>query len=347
MPAPALAAPLAAPPVAPPDYYPQIQWIGASPSNYDVGRVEPITLIVIHETDGSFTSAMNWFRNPWSEVSAHYVIRAWDGGIMQFVAESDTAWHARPWNKGSIGIEHEFYPRMGIWHTDAQYRSSAALVCAITRRYGIPADRDHIVGHRELPGATHGDPGPSWNWSYFMSLVNACSGPRAQLAARGGPRTRQDDARVPAAALELGASGDEVALLQWDLAYLGFMPVEDVRTGVGTFGPLTLSALTDFQSMNELEPTGIYGESAAAALVSALVSEQSGLPLGELDPGAESDGVAAVQAALQMIGYMDLVTGYYGPITTDAVTRFQRDNGIDATGSYGPVTRMALAALTR
>jgi murein L,D-transpeptidase YcbB/YkuD len=180
-----------------------------------------------------------------------------------------------------------------------------------------------------------------------MSLVNACSGPRAQLVARGGPRTRQDDARVPAASLEMGSSGDEVALLQWDLVYLGFMSVDDVRTGVGTFGPLTYAALTDFQEMNELEGTGAYGDSAATALVSAIAVEQTGLPLGELDPGAESDAVATVQTALQTLGYMDLVTGYYGPLTTDAVTRFQQDNGIEPTGSYGLVTRMALAALTR
>lgn len=44
---------------------------------------------------------------------------------------------------------------------------------------------------------------------------------------------------------------------------------------------------------------------------------------------------------------MDLVTGYYGEITADAVTSFQQDNGIYATGTYGPITRMALASRMR
>jgi N-acetyl-anhydromuramyl-L-alanine amidase AmpD len=170
---------------SPPPYYPEVEWVPAAANNYDAGRSAPISTIVIHETDGSWTSAINWFRNPRARVSSHYLVRAWGGGILQFVAEADTAFHARNANPWTIGIEHEFYPRQGIWHTDAQYRSSAALVCAVARRYGIPIDRQHIVGHNELPDATHGDPGSTWNWSYYMSLVRGCSEQRAKVIARG------------------------------------------------------------------------------------------------------------------------------------------------------------------
>src|SRR6266852_7427817 len=91
-PAPALA--------APPPYYPPIEYVPASRANYDVGRTSAIVAIVIHETDGTWLSATNWFQNPRSNVSSHYLVRAWDGGIMQFVAEGDTAYQARaanPW----------------------------------------------------------------------------------------------------------------------------------------------------------------------------------------------------------------------------------------------------------
>src|SRR5437868_4846083 len=170
---------------APPDYYPPLNWIPAARSNYDVGRGQAIVAIVIHETDGTYLSAVNWFQNPRSRVSAHYLVRAYGGGITQLVAESDTAYHARIANPWSIGIEHEFFPRLGIYHTDAQYRSSAQLVCAIARRYGIPTDRAHIIGHNEVRGSDHSDPGPTWNWNYYMSLVNACSWQRVQPASRG------------------------------------------------------------------------------------------------------------------------------------------------------------------
>ena len=332
---------------APPPYYPPIDWIPAASSNYDVGRTAAITTIVIHETDGSYTSARNWFTNPRSRVSAHYLIRAWDGAITQFVAETDTAYHARSANPWTIGIEHEFWPRYGIWHTDAQYRASAQLVCAIARRYNIPTDRDHIVGHNELPGNDHSDPGPYWNWTYYMSLVRSCSEPRAQALSRGGINTLADHSYVPAAGLEQGTASGEVALLQWDLVYLGFMSADDLSDGSGTFGPLTLAALTAFQEANGVPATGTYGDLTAPALAQAIEANPATVPLVDLDPGTESDDVTQLQTVLGQLGYMDLVTGYYGPMTTDAVVRFQDANGIDATGAYGPVTRMALAARTR
>jgi N-acetyl-anhydromuramyl-L-alanine amidase AmpD len=330
---------------APPPYYPAVEWTPAATNNYEVGRSAPIVAIVIHETDGTWTSAINTFRNSRARVSSHYLVRAFDGGILQFVAESDTAFHARGANAWTIGIEHEFYPRLGIWHTDAQYRSSAALVCAIARRYGIPIDRDHIVGHKELPGATHGDPGDTWNWTYYMSLVSGCSGQRAQAIARG-LRTVADHGHVPSADLAFGNVSDEVSLLQWDLAYLGFVDPNDVSAGGARFGPVTKAALTAFQMSNGVEATGVYDEPSASALVRSLVAAPIDAALEDLDVGAESEGVARLQTALQRLGYMDVVSGRYGQITADAVGSFQRDNAIP-TGAYGAITRMALATLTR
>jgi N-acetyl-anhydromuramyl-L-alanine amidase AmpD len=331
---------------SPPPYYPEVEWMPAAENNYEVGRSAAITTIVIHETDGTWTSAINWFRNPRARVSSHYLVRAFGGGILQFVAESDTAFHARSANAWTIGIEHEFYPRLGIWHTDAQYRSSAVLVCAIARRYGIPIDRDHIVGHKELAGATHGDPGDTWNWTYYMSLVRGCSAPRAQAVARS-LRTVADHNHVPSADLAFGNVSDEVSLLQWDLAYLGFIEPDDVSSGGARFGPATQGALTAFQSSNGVSATGVYDEPSAVALVRSLVAAPIDAAPLDLDVGAESDGVARLQAALQRLGYMDVVTGYYGRITADAVASFQRDNAVQPTGTYGAITRMALATRAR
>lgn len=331
---------------SPPPYYPDIEWIPAASRNYDVGRKAPIRTIVIHETDGSWTSAVNWFRDPRARVSSHYLVRAGGGGIIQFVAESDTAYHARNANPWSIGIEHEFSPRQGIWHTDAQYRSSAALVCAIARRYGIPLDREHIVGHNELPDATHGDPGATWNWNYYMTLIQGCSAERARSVARS-LRTVADQGYVPTAGLAYEDVSDEVALLQWDLAYLGHIPPDEVSAGGARFGPLTQAALTAFQESSGVALSGSYDAATAGALVRSLVAAPADVPVEDLDLEAESEAVAQLQTALQRLGYMDLVTGYYGQITLDAVTRFQRDNGIEANGAYGPITRMALATRTR
>jgi peptidoglycan hydrolase-like protein with peptidoglycan-binding domain len=180
-----------------------------------------------------------------------------------------------------------------------------------------------------------------------MSLINACSWQRPQPVARGALRTVADHGYVPAAGLEFDNVGDEVSLLQWDLAYLGFIDADEVSAGGGRFGPLTESAVTAFQDAKGLPTTGFYGDLTAAALVQALLAAPADVPVQDLEREAESDAVARLQAALQELGYMDLVTGYYGEITTDAVTGFQQDNGIEATGAYGAITRMALATRLR
>jgi hypothetical protein len=156
--------------------YPPARWIPASPANYASGRTSPITAVVIHVTQGSYAGTISWFQDPAAEVSAHYVVRSSDGEITQMVRESDTAWHARSGNAYAIGVEHEGYVDDPSWFTDAMYRSSAALVRHITDKYGIPKDRTHIVGHSEVPGNDHTDPGPHWDWAYYMSLVRGDGG---------------------------------------------------------------------------------------------------------------------------------------------------------------------------
>ncbi|MDG4785377.1 N-acetylmuramoyl-L-alanine amidase [Micromonospora sp. WMMD1102] len=135
--------------------------------------------VVIHVTQGSYAGSISWFQNPASQVSAHYTIRSSDGALTQSVREKDVAWHAGNWtyNTQSIGIEHEGYVSQPSWFTDAMYRSSAALTLHLCDRYGIPKDRSRIIGHNQVPGATHTDPGPHWNWTYYMQLVTGSTPP--------------------------------------------------------------------------------------------------------------------------------------------------------------------------
>ncbi len=312
---------------APPPWYPPLRWYPASGQNYTAGRAgTPIAYIVIHGTAGSYAGALSWFRDPRSDLSAHYVIRARDGEVTQTVAEANTAFHARGFNRQSIGIEHEFDASAGIRYTDAQYRSSATLVCAIARRYAIPTDRAHILGHNEVPNSDHQDPGPAWDWTYYMSLVRSCSGASAAS---------------PAPGLGAGATGARVAQLQKALVSLGWLASGDVAGGEGLFGPRTRAALQAFQSASGVPSTGFYGELSAAALARALAARA--VPSQDLSIGTEAPAVARLQDLLRQRGYMQVVTGYYGAVTRDAVLRFQKDHGITPTGYYGPLTRAALA----
>lgn len=59
--------------------------------------------------------------------------------------------------------------------------------------------------------------------------------------------------------------------------------------------------------------------------------------------GDRGTQVSSIQIRLQSFGYFNAnVTGYYGPITRDAVRRFQRDRGLSADGVAGPNTLAAL-----
>ncbi|TMK24443.1 MAG: hypothetical protein E6G64_17370, partial [Actinobacteria bacterium] len=145
-----------------------------------------------------------------------------------------------------------------------------------------------------------------------MSLVRGCSVDRAQAAARGGLRTIADNGYVPTAGLTVDDVSDEVSLLQWDLAYLGFMDPEEVSGGGARFGPLTEQAVTAFQESKGLPGTGSYGDRTAAALVQSLLENPADVPVRDLDVEADSDEVAQLQTALGRLGYMDRVTGYYG-----------------------------------
>ncbi|MFI8348666.1 N-acetylmuramoyl-L-alanine amidase [Streptomyces sp. NPDC085596] len=141
-----------------------------------------IDTIVIHDTESSYQSAISTFQNPGGS-SAHYVMRSSDGAVTQMVPTKDVAYHAGNYstNLHSIGIEHEGYAAHGgTWYTEAQYQATASLVRYLAGRFGIPLDREHIIGHDDVAGPSssliagmHWDPGTAWDWEYFMSLLGA------------------------------------------------------------------------------------------------------------------------------------------------------------------------------
>ena len=140
-----------------------------------------IDYIVIHDTEASYVSTVNMVQDP-TYVSWQYTLRSADGHVAQHVRPSDVAWQAGNWsvNMRSIGLEHEGYAADGSWYTEALYRSSAKLVRYLADRFDVPLDRDHIIGHDNVPGITpanipgmHWDPGPYWDWAHYFDLLGA------------------------------------------------------------------------------------------------------------------------------------------------------------------------------
>ncbi|MFI5960236.1 N-acetylmuramoyl-L-alanine amidase [Cryptosporangium sp. NPDC051539] len=168
-------------------------WNDPDDSN-DYGNYDPadrpadgdtIRYIVIHDTESSYDSTIASAQNPLTYVSSHYVIRSSDGEITQMLRTKDVGWHAGNWNinQTSIGIEHEGFAREGAtWYTEAMYQASAELVRYLGAKYHIPLDRNHIIGHDEVPGrdaarvaTQHWDPGPYWDWQHYLDLIRTPS----------------------------------------------------------------------------------------------------------------------------------------------------------------------------
>jgi N-acetylmuramoyl-L-alanine amidase len=153
--------------------------------NYDLSdrpHNEKIDYIVIHATEGSYQTALNLVQDP-TYLGWHYTIRSSDGHVAQHIQTKNVGWHAGNWdvNSRSVGIEHEGYSAaQGAWYTEAMYQASAKLVRYLALRLGIPLDRQHILGHDNVPGITtaniagmHWDPGPYWDWSHYFTLLKA------------------------------------------------------------------------------------------------------------------------------------------------------------------------------
>jgi hypothetical protein len=100
------------------------------------------------------------------------------------VPTQDVAWQAGNWwiNTHSVGIENEGFALQGYqWYTPRLYRSLSRLTKYLADRYSVPLDREHIIGHDQVPGTfgivnqrnMHWDPGPYFDWAQFMALVGA------------------------------------------------------------------------------------------------------------------------------------------------------------------------------
>lgn len=142
---------------------------------------QKIEYIVIHDTEGYFGPSVDLVKRA-DYLGWHYTLRSVDGYVAQHIKAKNVGWHAGNWyvNAKSIGIEHEGFAGHGTWYTEAMYRTSAKLVRYLALRFQIPLDRQHILGHDNVPGilpgnvaGMHWDPGPYWDWSHYFDLMKA------------------------------------------------------------------------------------------------------------------------------------------------------------------------------
>lgn len=146
----------------------------------------PIDSVMIHDTEATYAGTVDAFTNPKATAAVQYVVSGQDGAsdpaVTQFAADKDWTRSMNNWwfNRTSIGIEHiGFAVAPAGYFTQRLYQRSADVVGWAAWKYRIPLDRAHILGHDNIPNSIdnasvqHWDPGPSWDWPYYMSLVEA------------------------------------------------------------------------------------------------------------------------------------------------------------------------------
>lgn len=112
-------------------------------------------MVVIHHTGNPLDDDMSAAEidashkaRGWACIGYHYVVRK-DGTVEQGRPHWTVGAHAYGENSHTIGIHvcgnfEEAEP------TDGQIESLAMLLANLCNDYGLPINRDHIVGHREL-----------------------------------------------------------------------------------------------------------------------------------------------------------------------------------------------------
>ena len=156
-----------------------IEWVGTVNCRRGRGDRQP-EAIVNHITAGKYPGCLSWMKNPNSKASSHYLVTK-AGQIYQLVQDTDTAWHAGAVNKPSwplydgtnpnyytLGIEHEGQP--GDELTEEQYQATLWLHRQLIAKWGIPVDRDHIIGHYRIDSVNRPNcPGSGFPWDKLFN----------------------------------------------------------------------------------------------------------------------------------------------------------------------------------
>ena len=180
------------------------------------------------------------------QVSSHLVIK--DGRIVSLVEEQKRAWSLASayWDSRALTAECANSEAGGYWPLSAATHESIARVVADwCRRYSIPCDRNHVIGHREV------------YIRYGASYATAC------------PGGMDLEWIVKRARQILGAGGSIVPLPVTPTATWGGIPIVDIQTALvnagfgieidGIYGPATRAAVTTYQQRHSLTADGDVG----------------------------------------------------------------------------------------
>jgi hypothetical protein len=154
---------------------PKLLW---KPSPNFSRRSARVDLLVLHDTEGSYSGSIAWFEMPRSQVSAHYVIKEDGSEVTQMVEIADKAWACCNFNSRSINYEMAGFAAKGYrseeWQAVANIFAFHLHYFQIPCRWARGGVGPGFCSHFDLgsAGGGHSDPTTDRNtWEKFVNLV--------------------------------------------------------------------------------------------------------------------------------------------------------------------------------
>jgi N-acetylmuramoyl-L-alanine amidase len=320
--------------------------------------IEEVKFIVSHDTGNPGSSAYanrNYFDTSQPKASAHTFID--DKNILEIIPLNEKAFHVRyevsmdnrlfgeHANDAAIGVELAYGGNIDF---SEAYRRYVWYHAYLLDRYNLDPLKD-IVSHKKLDPTRRTDPQNvlhryGISWDEFVNDINEAYLRDFKGSDLPEPQVKGVSVELP---LKTGDSGPFVREIQEDLSKAGFpLPIYGAD---GTFGSETERAVMKFQKKYGLTVDGLVGPKTIDKLNEILSSSNPStdypLPTDVLNEGDEGLKVKQLQRALKAINFdPGSIDGIYGPLTVDAVTRFQSMYAaLENDGVYGPNTKKYIA----
>ncbi|SFE60404.1 Putative peptidoglycan binding domain-containing protein [Alteribacillus iranensis] len=208
-----------------------------------------------------------------------------------------------------------------------------------TGYYGDRTKEAVLSFQRQHNLAADGIAGPQ---TFSVLLTDRSSRDNGQAVATAS--SSNNDSLGTSSVFRMGDKHAKVKTLQRRLQSLGYY-----KGGLDShYGRQTAAAVRKFQKNEQLAVDGIAGPQTLAALqgassadksVSSVQSLSQGTTFKVLSIGDKGNEISQLQQQLKDLGYYKSnVTGVFGPITEEAVRKFQRKNSLTVDGMAGPKT---------
>lgn len=320
-------------------------------------NLDEVQFVVSHDTGNPGATAYanrEYFENVDPSASAHTFID--DKYILEIIPLDEKAWHVRygvpvdnrlygaDANNAAIGVELAYGGNINF---EEAYQRYIWYHAYLMDKFSLQPLED-IVSHSKLDPTRRTDPKNALHkhgisWEEFLQDVK-----EAYTKYFNGEEP--SDTKQPVVKgvsidlpLEIGDEGPFVKEIQKELIQAGF-PLPKYGAD-GIYGEETERAVMKFQKNYGLKVDGLVGtqtlDKLKEVLNSSSATEDFPLPEGILQRGDEGKKVKQVQRALNHLNYdPKYIDGIYGPLTENAVRRFQSMyQALDNDGIYGPNTR--------